>query len=145
MSIKKISGDFDGWLEEQLQKRIAKLITAMCYVGEQCINEARNNGDYIDRTGNLRSSIGYVVLNNGNAVKQAGFKKYKKGSYGKAEGEALLQDLMTKYTKGIVLIVVAGMNYASYVESLGRNVLTSSELMAKREVPRMLRDLGLAA
>ena len=35
------------------------------------------------------------------------------------------------------------MNYAVYVEGRGRNVLTSSKLLAERIVPKMLADLGI--
>ena len=39
--------------------------------------------------------------------------------------------IKAKYPKGLVLIVVAGMNYAAYVEAKGYNVLSSAELMAE--------------
>lgn len=50
--------------------------------------------------------------------------------------------LISENSKGIVLIVVAGMNYARYVEKMGLNVLDSSEMLAKKLVPIMLNDLG---
>ena len=33
------------------------------------------------------------------------------------------------------------MNYAAYVEAKGKNVLTSAEHLAERELPRMLEKL----
>ena len=39
------------------------------------------------------------------------------------------------------LVVVAGMNYAAYVEAKGYNVLSSAEHLAERELPRMLDKL----
>ena len=53
-----------------------------------------------------------------------------------------MSKLISENSKGIVLIVVAGMNYARYVEKMGLNVLDSSEMLAKKLVPRMLKDLG---
>ena len=53
-----------------------------------------------------------------------------------------MSKLISENPKGIVLIVVAGMNYARYVEKMGLNVLDSSEMLAKKLVPRMLKDLG---
>ena len=46
-----------------------------------------------------------------------------------------------KETKGVALVVVAGMNYAAYVEAKGYNVLSSAEHLAERELPRMLEKL----
>ena len=46
-----------------------------------------------------------------------------------------------KETKGVALVVVAGMNYAAYVEARGYNVLSSAEHLAERELPRMLEKL----
>ena len=46
-----------------------------------------------------------------------------------------------KETKGVALVVVAGMNYAAYVEARGKNVLSSAEHLAERELPRMLEKL----
>ena len=60
---------------------------------------------------------------------------------GKKEGAELLSDLIGRNTQGIVLIVVAGMNYAAYVET-NRNVITSAELLAEDLVPKLLRQLG---
>jgi hypothetical protein len=51
---------------------------------------------------------------------------------------ALINELKEKYNKGFVLIVVAGMDYAVYVEALGRNVLSSSKLLAESMSKRLL-------
>lgn len=61
---------------------------------------------------------------------------------GAKEGNDFMSKLISENSKGIVLIVVAGMNYARYVEKMGLNVLDSSEMLAKKLVPRMLKDLG---
>ena len=42
----------------------------MMYLGEKFVNKARLEGNYKDRTGNLRSSIGYIILLNGKIVNQ---------------------------------------------------------------------------
>ena len=119
------------------------IVKNLKYVGEMCVNEARNNGDYIDQTGNLRSSIGYVILRDGNKEAE-NIKQSSRGSdrvKGATEAKKFIDELSARYSKGIVLIVVAGMNYATYVESK-RNVLASAELLAERETPRMLKELG---
>lgn len=123
-------------------------INTMCYVGEECVKTARMNGDYNDITGNLRSSIGYAVLQNGHLVKSSKSKAFSgsqgSGKQGVSEGEELLKKLQGEYPKGIVLIVAAGMKYAVYVEAIhGRDVLTSSQFVAEKLVPQLLSDIGL--
>ena len=130
------------YLEAEVKKREDKIVNVLKYVGEQCVNEARTNGSYQDQTGNLRSSIGYVVVKNGIVAGKSGFPIVKKGSEGQTEGQKFLQEKILEYSQGIVLIVVAGMNYAYYVEKKEYNVLSSAELLAKRKVPQMLKQLG---
>ena len=44
-------------------------------------------------------------------------------------------------SKGYALIVVAGMHYAQYVESLNYDVLDSAERLAERILPSLLQQL----
>lgn len=122
---------------------IDKLVENMCYIGEQCIKIARERGDYNDITGNLRSSIGYIVLSSG-TVKQYGAPEQKSGkkgdgSDGVAAGNALLKKLQAEYPYGVVLILVAGMEYAAFVENVrGKRVLIDAELEAQRLIEKLL-------
>lgn len=131
----------DDYFQKQLALREKAIIQTLNFVGVTCVNEARQNGDYMDQTGNLRSSIGYVVLKDGVVVNKSKFEQVKSGKEGKRDGASFLTELISENLKGIVLIVVAGMNYAAYVET-NRNVLMSSELLAERLVPQMLKQLG---
>jgi hypothetical protein len=144
MPIKRLTPDsaIDGYLADLVDQRTQLVIHNLCRVGEKCVNEARKSGGYRDRTGNLRSSTGYVVVADGNVIQMSSFKKVKKGKQGSSDGEAFARQLISEFPKGICLIVVAGMNYASYVSARGYNVLDSSELLAERLVPEMLKKLG---
>lgn len=84
--------------------------------------------------------MGYIVAIDGQVYKEG---KFSGTSEGKAEGEAYARSLVSKFPKGIVLIVVAGMNYAAYVSAKGKDVLDSAELLADKLVPQMRKDLGL--
>lgn len=145
MPIRQITpkADVEAYLQDQLAKREKSIIETLNFVGIQCVNNAKDIsiGNYIDQTGNLRSSIGYAIIQNGVVVNQSRFEQVKDGKEGKKEGAELLSDLIGKNTQGIVLIVVAGMNYAAYVET-NRNVITSAELLAEDLVPKLLRQLG---
>lgn len=141
-------GDISKELNTTSERVIEAAINTMKYVGEQCITQARTYGNYNDITGNLRSSIGYVVLRAGHPVAKSVPKAYMgksgNGSKGISEGEALLKKLQGDYPQGIVLIVAAGMEYAVYVEAIHhKDILTSSQLLAEKLVPQLLEKIGL--
>jgi len=124
------------------------LVTFFCRIGEECVREARLHGSYLDQTGNLRSSIGYVVLVDGVVAKVGTPEQGTRGTdkaLGQVEGNKYLQELMEKRgRKGtITLVVAAGMNYAAYVEAKGKVVLSSAEVRAKEIKTKILSGLGL--
>lgn len=134
--------------QQEIRSRIDAFIAAvekrqiirLKYLGEQCVQRARINGDYMDQTGNLRSSIGYILFKNGVAISQA-FEQVLNASEGVNTGKELAIKIGSKYNNGLSLVVVAGMNYALAVESKGRDVLTSTELFAQQEMPKILEQL----
>lgn len=134
--------ELDVYIDAKLEKARQAIINIFSYVGDSCITEARDNGSYMDQTGNLRSSIGYAVVVDGQIVSSKVFEQVKDGVAGKGEATAFLSRLASEHKTGICLIVVAGMNYAVYVEGRGKNVLTSATLLADRLVPQMLEQLG---
>jgi hypothetical protein len=122
------------YLGEELEKDQQKIAQMLSYVGERCVSESRTNGSYQDRTGNLRNSIGYVVLLNG--------RIYSQNTGNRSETQSLLAEIMPQFQNGVALIVAAGMHYSGYVEARGFNVITSSRLLAQRLVPQMLTQIG---
>lgn len=132
---------------DAIDKKIAKeinraekvILKKLSFIGENAVNDARANGDYLDHTGNLRSSIGYTILKNGETVSTSSFDQVKQeASKAKEESTKLLEELRTKFNTGFVLIVVAGMDYAVTVEARGRNVLSSSKLLAEIMAKRLI-------
>lgn len=135
--------EINAIIRKKIEAAEKVIINTLKYIGEMCINEARSNGDYIDQSGNLRSSIGYVVVKDGKKVYE-NVRRSTRGNEktkGVNEAKKFIEELVSKHSKGIVLIVVAGMNYASYVESR-RNVLASAQILAEKETPRMMKELG---
>lgn len=122
------------------------IIFRLQQIGEECIRIARESGSYNDITGNLRSSIGYVILYDGKPMVYGESKQYdgKKGhgEAGPPAAEALLKSLQAKFPWGIVLIVCAGMNYAAYVEHIRhKDVLTTAELKAESMMKQLLNGI----
>lgn len=143
--------DINKYIEQQMKRRERVIINTLAYIGEKCINEARTNGSYTDRTGNLRSSIGYVLAVDGNIKVTSSFEQVLvKGDQkpntehnGGAEGKAYAEQLVAQYPQGIVLVVVAGKYYAKYVASKGFNVIASADLQARKLVPMLLGQLQI--
>ena len=82
-------------------------------------------------------------MQDGRIISASDFRAVKqKGTKGGSEGKDFATSLASRYRKGIVLIVVAGMSYAYYVKKRGYDVLDSGELLAENLVPKMLRSLG---
>lgn len=144
MPIKRLTpaAEIDRYVAGRVEAIKQALVYNLCAVGEQVLNAARNTNSYKDQTGNLRSSIGYVVSVDGEIVQMSSFEVVKDGSQGAKGGKEYALQLIKDFPQGIVLIVVAGMNYASYVSAKGYDVLDSSELLADKLVPQMLAKLG---
>lgn len=126
-------------------------IRALSELGEECVNRVRDrSGDesWYDHTGNLRSSVGYIVLYEGKEAQRGGFMPTSapegNGSKGKQEGQNYLEETAKTVAESsdFSLVVVAGMNYAEFVEAMdNKDVLASTELWAREQVPLMLEKL----
>lgn len=115
---------------EELDRLAMKVVTAI---------RASEVSFWNDDTGNLRSSIGYVIMYDGK-VRFENFQTYNgKGQDGAFAAKSFAYEIASRYPKGIALVIVAGMEYASYVEAIeSRNVLAGGELLAKD----LFRDLN---
>lgn len=129
----------------EFQRMDGLVIRALSMLGEQCVRYARERSaqdSWIDRTGNLRSSIGYVIVKGGRIVSMSSFDTVKGGGEGSSTGKKLAEYLGTMFPNDYVLVVVAGMNYAEYVEAMdNKDVLASPELFARKNLPGMLSKL----
>nr|DAT06059.1 MAG TPA: hypothetical protein [Caudoviricetes sp.] len=130
-------------MRERAERINRAIIRTFQYIAEVLVREARMKGDYIDQTGNLRSSIGAIILLDGQIVSRSGFEVVKGGSSGANEGLTYAQQIAAAYPRGVALVVVAGKDYAAHVAARGRDVLSSAVLKAEDIVPRMMRQLNL--
>lgn len=130
-------------IEASLSEMKESVFQRLAYIGEASVKKAREMGNYQDRTANLRSSIGYMIVMDGEVVTQStpvqAGSGSTDGSEGIAQGTALLNKLKGELpSKGAVLVVCAGMQYAWYVENVHhKDVLASAELEAERLVKKM--------
>ena len=72
-------------------------------------------------------------------------KKVKSTVEGRHGAVKIVTELAHRYPKGMILVIVAGMEYAAAVESKGYDVITGSSLFADIELlPFMREKLGAA-
>lgn len=138
--------DIAKWSAEVRARVINAMLSRLSFVGESFIVNARNTDTYMDQTGNLRSSIGYLVAYNGNIMGQ-NFEAKPNGN-GTESGEAgvraaqeLAKDIADDYPNGFVLVCVAGMAYAAAVEAKGFDVITNSSITAVADLKQAMREL----
>lgn len=109
--------------EEQAVEKLAE-------IGQFGFETAFEHGDYQDRSGYLRSSIGWGVSRYGEIVRSGGFRKVKEGG-GEDAGRQMLAQLAAQYPDHICLFVVAGAKYTMYVEAKGFDVITFAKLQCE--------------
>lgn len=133
-------------LAKQLVRKEMLVERAMLISGEKAVNAQRTThaNDYMDQTGNLRSSIGYVVANNGQIVGESSFSVVKQGIEGGKKGREFAERNANDTGTDIVLTMVAGMEYAKYVQDIHhKDVLYTAELVAEREIKNRLKTIGI--
>lgn len=125
-------------VQKQADSLYQKIINSFIMAGETFIVNARGQmqdhamGTYKDQTTNLRNSIGYFVFHNGELVHQ-------KNNI--VTNLANIQDLIKP--SGFQLIGIAGMNYASWVEGNGYNVISYQADICMVDLAGYLENLEL--
>lgn len=133
----------DMFLADVVRRLQQAVVRSLSYVGEECVNVARQSHTYRDQTGNLTSSIGYVISVDGHLVRTGDFNTVKQGGQGSKGGKEYAKQLVSEFPQGIALIIVAGMDYAAHVSNRGYDVIDSAELKADQLVPVLLAQLGI--
>jgi len=125
------------------------IIKRFTLIGWKFVKMAREKtakqGGFDDHSGNLRSSIGFVVVDHGEIV-YGDFEPAKKGKdqeTGLKEAKKLTRELASNFSEGYALIVVAGMDYAAAVESKGKDVITGSSLQAEIDLKDAVRKMKM--
>lgn len=137
----------EAYVAQQVKRGQQAVLNAYNYAGLEFVREARlktaEQGGFNDRTGNLRSSIGYIIMQDGKQL-NTDFQPSDIGTdreTGVAQGLTFAISLAAEFPKGIALICVAGMDYAAAVESKGRDVITGSTLNLQTRLKQLLAAL----
>ena len=131
--------DINTAVDEFMGANEKAILETLKYIGQKCEDAGKLGGSYKDQTGNLRASVRYRVIRDGEVIENSA----PGNSLGAEKGDELLDKLAFAYSlEGDVLVVVAGMQYAAAVEAKNYNVLTSAELLADQLVPQLMAKFG---
>jgi len=141
MNIKVTRKTSPSQLQQQVEQEVYRFMQILKIeldaIGLEAVTKMRqkspSDGGFNDQTGNLRSSIGYIIIHNGQQLAKS-FEIKLQGSEGLTAGEKYANDIAKQYKKGWAIIFVAGMEYASWVEARGRDVTTGSTLGLESKV-----------
>lgn len=131
----------DGYITKQVQYFQQQVELAMKLLlqefGEKLVAFAKDTHTYIDRTGNLTNSISYAIVRHKEILYYNEVQREEANAAALKVAMKMAESLSDAYS----LIVVAGMNYAAFVESRGYNVILPAELKAKQEFTNKVKPL----
>ena len=139
MGIKCDTSSFLRQLEESKRKVMKEVENAFIRAGERAVERARDTKTYKDVTGNLSASIGYGVVRDGELLKYGGFGNGEGGE----KGKDCLNYVVSSLNTGLALVIVAGMEYAVYVERKGYVVLDGGTLDVGDDIRSQLERIAL--
>lgn len=105
---------FDATWDNLLASVDPSAVMFMVKIGETAVRFAREHGSYQDQTGNLRHSIGFIVVQEGKVVHEWYDQGWQEAM---TATKAHLLSLVSNYPHDTVLLWGSGMVYASYVEN----------------------------
>lgn len=160
--------DIDRWFDIFKEEAEEKIFNLLAAAGEMFVKYAREQHTYEDRTGNLRSSIGYLVYRDGVEVLSSSFAKVQgygensaivnfktkdgkmvkfhakgqsgDGTQGAVQGRQMAETIAMSYP-GYVLVGVAGMQYAAAVEAKGYDVVTGACSQAESWLKKSIQSV----
>lgn len=131
----------DGYITKQVQYFQQQVELAMKLLlqefGEKFVAFAKDTHTYTDRTGNLTNSISYAIVRHKEILYYNEVQREEANAAALKVAMKMAESLSDAYS----LIVVAGMNYAAFVESRGYNVILPAELKAKQEFTNKVKPL----
>lgn len=108
-------------------------------IGDQAMLNIERNRGYENQSGNLSDSRGFAIANNGRVIYVSRFPSSDGGN----KGRSLAIERASQQVSGLGIVVVAGEDYAEYIEDMGYNVIASGEIYVRKVVPRLMNELGL--
>jgi hypothetical protein len=121
--------DVTDFIQAETEAWFTSLLNPFRITGKEMVDKARAQtktaGGFGNITWRLRSSIGYILIYNGQVV-ETYFPPLQEGAEGLATGEDYAREIATLIDiyEGVQLVLVAGMEYAVLVERQGKDVIS---------------------
>lgn len=138
---------YSSGLDKLNEEYMSAAVDILSKLGDQVIKYARENKEYVTRTGNLFNSTGYIVIHNGKIIKESfngdivGPEEGGDINMAHEKGRKHATDIARKLPKtGAYLIWVAGMQYAAYVEAKGYDVIQGSGNWVESNAHTIIQD-----
>lgn len=132
----------------EMPKKIEEIIVnVFAHTGETIINKIKDRPDgkpnWTDDTGNLRSSVGYIIYVGGKEAVVGGFDLVNNKGSNPSSGIDVGKSFAKKVALSIndakyALVIAAGMNYAEWVEKKDYDVILFVEGEARDMVKKRL-------
>lgn len=136
--------DVQAFLQKASDKLQSNILNALSKLGDECVARVRNRPNsesWIDRTGNLRSSIGFAVYEHGRTFIQSSFPVVLNGAEGSMKAKKMIADMAKEYSRVYALVVIAAMDYAEDVEAIeSKDVLESTRIWAASVVEQRVKN-----
>lgn len=146
--------DMKALMAEVEKKANEEILKKLIQAGDLAIDKIRKKmgrQPYQDQTGDLRSSTGFIIYHEGK-IMYKNFKVHSGGSGTEKEKEKAaelglrLANAEYRSRLGWGIVVVSGMEYASWVQSKGFDVLSSTQNnMSGKHLKDALKEIGLIA
>lgn len=127
-------------MKKELELIEERQIERLQYLGDLCVKHARKLPKEIgfeDPNGDLISSIGCKVFKDGVSV-YSNYKVVGDGDEGAMMGAELAEKIGGNNTRGIMLVVTAGLDYAYHLEPKHRDVPFSDKQIRDEDLPKMM-------
>lgn len=136
---KGVIGNKVAQFQGNLEKAMLFLLKSL---GEDLVAYAKENRTYTDQTGNLTNSIGFAIVRGSKIVDYGGNNQPGDGA---DQALVMAMKMAANCAGAFSLIIVAGMNYAAYVEAKGYNVILPAELKCQHDFPAAMQKLQAKA
>lgn len=140
-----ISADFDinslnDLIDDEVENWFDGMVGSYRRAGRQFVERAVAKAAFNNITWNLRSSIGYLIIYNGEVL-ESYFKDLKDGTEGQEVGRdyALFVAKLIDEGDGLAMALVAGEEYAYFVQSKGIDVIEVSSGHFETELKQLLK------
>lgn len=132
--------DLDNIIEADTQEWFDELVDSYRQAGKQFVQRAVAKATFNNITYNLRSSIGYLIIFDGKVV-ESYFMDLKDGTEGQEVGRAYAEMVsrLNDEGEGLSMALVAGEEYAFFVEAKGLDVISVSSGYFEGELKQLLK------